>query len=511
MMALSQQHVFETVLSASPYDDSYFLSSNNRLAAEANPKYGKKQFAIANLGTKDFITASVGISKSIPEEDRRFVIETKVYEELALDIAVEYAIEYVEIVGTGEEKERLFHVFVVDPLLIQETYTEVIDKIQYLDQIIPTPLLLKPLYTNEIIESFGAHAYIYFQEDDAFFTLYDNQEFVYTKSLKYSLREMHERFCELLGEQVPLTEFEMVLANDGLATANSEYQKYLIKLFGEIFLHINDVLTYTKRAYEIENIEHVFIGSVLGNIAGVDEYCQTYLGFETRDFDFAYGFATEQYIDQIHMLLQLHVKTEEAERYNANFTIYHRPPPFLQRHSGKLIVTTFVSLVAAFAYPVGLWTMTYVQSVHKNILEKEYQEIHVEKTTREKSLKVKNKELKNVTKRLDEENQLFDQRKNTLMKIHEVKVGYPMKGEIMVTLSKELNRFNVGVSEISYQENKKMKFFTFNLMAKEDAQITDLLKYLTSKDGNQFNFSMENIKLDNKTSYYRSQLKVVLK
>lgn len=510
-MGLTQPQVFETVLSISPYDDSYFLSSNNRLAIEANPKYGKKQFAIANLGTKDFITASIGISKSIPEEDRRFVIETKVYEELALDVAVEYVIEYVEIIGTGEEKERQFHVFVVDPLLIQETYTGVIDKIQYLDQIVPTPLLIKSLYTNEIVEGFGADVYIYFQEDDAFFTLYDNQEFVYTKSLKYSLREMHERFCELLGEQVPFTEFEMVLANDGLSTANPEYQKYLIKLFGEIFLYINDVLTYTKRAYEIETVEHIFIGSVLGNIAGVDEYCQTYLGFETRDFDFAYGFATEQYIDQIHMLLQLYVKTEESDRYNANFSVYHRPPPFMQRHSGKLIITTFVSLIAAFAYPVSMWTMTYVQGVHKSILEKEYQEIHLEKTTREAALKVKNEEFSMVTKNLDEENALFDQRKATLIKIHDVKVNYPMKGEIMVSLSKDLNLYKVGVSEISYEQNDQSKAFVFYLMAKEDKHITDLLKYLTAKNEKHFQFKMDEIRLDEKVAYYRSRLKVVLK
>jgi len=502
---------FDTVLSINPYENTYYEGYGNQLALQRDPVYGKKQFAISYLSTNDFITAQVGISKNIPDEDLSFVIETKVYEELALDMAIEYTIDYVEISSEGNDKERLFHVFIVDPLVLDETFAGPVSRIQYIDQIVPVPLLLKSLYSYEIVQGYGAHCYIYFQENDAFFTLYSQQEFIYTKSLKYSFKEMHERFCELLGEQIDIQEFQSLLANEGLGTQNPEYQKYLIKLFGELFLHINDVLTYAKRAYEIESIEEIFIGSQIGAIVGLDEYCQTYLGFEAKAFDFSYGFVTESYVDQIHQLMQVYVKTDEALRYNSNFSIYHRPPPFFQRHSGKLLAVTAASLVAAFAYPVTFWTLSYAESVHKNMLEKQYKETHAVKVTREQIINLKLAQKADAQKLLDEENELFKERKATLTKIHAVKVGYPMKGEIIASLSGDLNRYSVGVSKILYNQDEREKVFTLALMAAKDKQITDLLEFLTKNRTSRFHYNIESILFDEKDNVYRGDLKVVLK
>jgi len=510
-MSNSNQQGFDTVLSNNPYNNTYFLGAGNQLSVAKSPQFGKRQFSISYLNTNDFITAQIGVSKNIPDEDLAFVIETKAYEELALDMAIEYTIDYVEVSSEGNAKERLFQVFIVDPLVIDEAFARTVAKLKYIDRIVPVPLLLKTLYTHEIVQGYGAHCYIYFQENDAFFTLYSAQEFVYTKSLKYSFREMHERFCELLGEQLSLSDFQFLLSHEGLGTQNPEYQKYLIKLFGELFLHINDVLNYAKRAYEIETIEDIYIGSQIGAIAGLDEYCQTYLGFEAKAFDFSYGFATDTYVDQIHQLMQLYAGTDEAARYDVNFSIYHRPPPFFQRHSGKLFAVTALSLVAAFAYPVTYWTMGYAESVRKSLLEKEYQQTHAIKIERENTINLKLAQKAEAQKLLDAENELFAERKATLIKIHDVKVNYPMKGEIVASLTREMNRFNVGVSTITYHQDENEKVFNLVLMAKKDKQITDLVEYVTKNRTERFHYNIERIELDEKTNYYRGDLKVVLK
>ncbi|MHC3993886.1 hypothetical protein ACXWTF_03600 [Thiomicrolovo sp. ZZH C-3] len=507
----SNEQVFDTVLSNNPYNHTYYLGSGNQLSVSKNPQYGKKQYGISYLNTSSFITAQIGVSKNIPDDDLAFVIETKAYEELALDMAIEYTIDYIEVPTDGSAKERTFHVFIVDPLVIDETFERTVADLQYVDQIVPVPLLLKTLYSHEIVQGYGAHCYIYFQENDAFFTLYNEQEFVYTKSLKYSFRDMHERFCELLGEQIDLADFQTLLATEGLATQNPEYQKYLIKLFGELFLHINDVLNYAKRAYEIETIEEIYIGSQIGSIAGVDEYCQTYLGFEAKSFDFSYGFATDSYIDQIHQLMQLYARTDKAARYDVNFSIYHRPPPFFQRHSGKLFAVTALSLVVAFAYPVTYWTMGYAESVRKALLEKQYRETHAIKVTREETINLKLAQKAEAQKLLDAEVELFEERKATLIKIHDVKVNYPMKAEMMASLTRELNRFDVGVSKISYNQNENEKSFSLLVMAKKDKQITDLVEFMTKHRTQRFHYNIEEIALDENKTYYRGDLKVVLK
>lgn len=509
-MSTAKQQIFDTVLSINPYNDSYYIGAGNQLTFAKTPQFGKKQFAVSYLNTNDFITAQISISKNIPDDDLAFVIETKAYEELALDMAIEYTIDYVELPGEGA-KERTFHVFIVDPLIIDEVYSDVIGSIQYVDQIVPAPLLLKSLYTYEILNNYGAHCFIYFQEHDAFFTLYENQQFLYTKSLKYAFSEMHDRFCELLGEQIEYSAFISLLSNEGLSTKNPEHQKYLIKLFGELFLHINDVLTYAKRAYEIESIEAVYIGSQIGAIIGLDEYCQTYLGFEAEPFDFSYGFALEDYVDQMHQLLQLYANTDTEGRYEANFSTFHRPPPFFQRHSGKLIGVAAASLIFAFAYPVVYWTMAYAESVHKSLLDKQYQETHAIKLTREQTINLKLAQKADAQKLLNQEIALFEERKGTLTKIHEVKVRYPMKGEIMAEMTRYMNRFNVGVSDVMYAQDETIKAFTMRLMAKKDKQITNLLEYLTKHKAKHYSYNIELIEFDDKNEFYRSDMKVVIK
>jgi hypothetical protein len=510
-MDKTTKQTFSSVLSINPYNDTYYSGVSNRLTPEESPAYAKEQFAISFLNTKSFITTTVDISKNIPEADVFDALENKVYEELALDMAIEYHIQFIEASQT-DENNRYYHVFVVDPLTMEEEFARSVEKVKYIDQIVPVPLLLKSLYQKEIIDDAGVHAFLYFQENDAFFTLYNDQEFIYTKSLKFSFKQMHERFCELLGEQIDLKVFVQLLAEEGLSASNTEYQKHLIKLFGEIFLHINDVLTYAKRAFDIEKIDHVYIGSQIGAISGLDEYSQTYLGLTSKPFDFDYGFETEAwYVDQIHALMHLYAMMTPAERYECNFTIYHRPPPFLQRKSGQMIAIVAASFVFALAYPVYYWSLAYAEGVHKQMLTTEYNEVHNIKVTREATIKLKLAEKDRVQQLMDAEKAEFDARKETLAKIRDVKVNYPMKAKALTAFTADFNKYGVNLKRITYAEDEKEKAFTFYLNASKDKRITALLEYLTKAKTKNYRFILEKITYDAETSRYDSELKAVLR
>ena len=510
-MDKTTQQTFSSVLSINPYNGSYYKGVSNRLTPEESPAYAKDQYAISFLNTKSFITATIDISKNIPEDDVFDALENKVYEELALDMAVEYHVQYIEA-AQADENNRFYHVFVVDPLTLEEEFAAPVEQIKYIDEIVPVPLLLKSLYQREIIDDAGVHAFLYFQENDAFFTLYQEQEFTYTKSLKFSFKQMHERFCELLGEQIDLKIFVQLLSEEGLSASNTEYQKHLIKLFGEIFLHINDVLTYAKRAFDIEKIDHVYIGSQIGAITGLDEYSQTYLGLASKPFDFDYGFETEDwYVDQVHSLLHLYTQMSADERYECNFTIYHRPPPFLQRKSGQLIATLAASIVIALAYPVTYWSMAYAEGINKQLLTEEYNEVHNIKVTREATIKLKLTEKDRVQKLLDAEMAEFNAKKATLEKIHDVKVNYPMKAKILTAFTSDFNKYQVNLTQITYQEGEKEKSFTFFLTSRKDKEITALLEYLTKAKTKDFQFILEKITYDPEKFRYYSELKAVLR
>ncbi len=508
-MSASSQQSFTSVLSVNPYKETYFSGISSFISRTSSPQYSKEQFVISYLNTKDFINAQIEISKNIPDEDLYDAINSKAYDELALDQAVEYKIQYIETFNVLDEENRHFHVFIVDPLDITNTFIHPVEKVKYIDVITPAPLLIKAIYTKEIIESNGVHCFIYIQENDAFITIYEEKEFVYTKSIKFSLLEMHERFCELYGERIDYDEFLNFFAKENLRDSNSDYKQFFIRLYKELFANINDILTYAKRAFEIEKFEHVYIGTQLQTVTKLHEMLEVELNIKSSEFDFDYGFETnEQYVDQLHMLMHLYTTIPKEEKYECNFTLYKRPPKFIKRESGKILILTFASFALAFAYPITYWILTYAQELQEDLLKQEYKEVHIAKITREATIKSRLADKEKAITLLEDEKKDYTEKKNTLIKIHEVKVDYPMKAKLLAMFAKDLNRFHVNVDSINYAEPKNKKILSLHLVATKDRRITQLVEYLTTTYEGKFNFDLEEIKLDEDTNKYFSELKV---
>lgn len=510
-MSKKNQHSFSSIISVNPYNKTYLSGISSFLNNISDPEYKKDQFAISYINTQDFINTQISISKNIPEEDLHDAIYNKVYDELALDQAVSYQIQFFETFNNLDDEDRHFHVFIVDPATISETFEEVAQNIKYLDIIIPSPLLLKSLYTKDIIESDGVHCFVYLQENDAFVTIYNEKDFIYTKSIKYSLIQMHEIFCELYGERIEYEEFIDFLSTQNLKYTDSEYKKYFIKLYKEIFANVNDILTYAKRAFELEKIDQVYIGLQIDAATKLHEMAEVELNVKASDFAFNYGFETnDSYIDQLHALMHIYTTIEENARYNCNFTIFHRPPKFIQRDSGKLIMLIAASFVIAFIYPITYWILTYGQSLQYELLKQDYYEAHNIRITREATIKNREADKQKVLTLLEEEKQDYIDKKNTLLKIKDVKKDYPMKAKLLYTLTKDLNKFNVRLESLSYNENNNTKQFYLDLVSSKDVRITKLLKYLTKIHEKQFKFSLKKISYEVESKKYFSQLKVNL-
>ena len=510
-MSKTAEHSFSSVISVNPYNDTYVNGISSFLSTTQEPVFSKDQFAISYLNTKEFINAQIEISKNIPDEDLYDAINTKAYSELALDNAVEYQIQYIETFQNLDEENRHFHVFIVDPLDIAQTFVSPVEKVKYLDVIIPVPLLLKSLYAKEIIDSSGVHCFIYFQENDAFVTIYGDREFIYTKSIKHSLKEMHERFCELYGERIEYQSFLDFFSTQNLKETESGYKAYFIKLYKELFANVNDILTYAKRAFEIEKFEHVYIGSQVDTITKLDEMLEVELNIKSSEFEFDYGFEShDTYIDQLHALMHIYTTVSEQDKYKCNFTKYHRPPAFVKRESGKLILLTVASFILAFAYPVTYWILNYSQMVHEDLLKQQYKEVHNIKITRESTIKNRQADKVKAIALLKLEKKEYIEKKSTLIKIHDVKVNYPMKAKILTLLTKDLNKFGVKVESISYSESNATKTFDLDLVSSQDRKITKLVHFLTQHHEKEFKFQLKKISYDDESKVYFSQLKVNL-
>lgn len=508
-MGENTEIAFSSVVSINPYSNSYVKGISSFLAYDDSVEYSKEQYSISYINTKEFINAHIHVSKNIPDEDLHDAITNKAYDELALDQAVSYKIEYIELYNALDEEERNFNVFVVDPEVLTSRYKNAIDKINYIDTIIPAPLLFKSLYCREIITASGAHAFIYFQKTGAFITVYNEKEFVFSKTLEYSFVQMHEEFCELYGERIEYDEFIDFLTTEDLKNSDSPYKEFFIKLYKELFANVNDILTYVKRVYEINKIDQLYIGTQIHTQSKLDEIAEFELNIKCGLFEFDYGFkSTDEYIDQLHSLMHLHSILPHEQKYICNFTDYKRPPKFINRQSGKLILTTMVALILAFIYPVTYWSLSYAQSLQKELLTKQYNQLHIKKVTTEATIKNRTAVKEKALKLLAQEEKNYVDKKNTLIKIHDVKVNYLMKAKLLFTLTKDLNRYRVGLESLEVNQKEKPNLFILNLVASQGIRITKLIAYMTKVHEGKFNFSLEKIYFDKNEKKYLSQLKV---
>jgi len=152
--------------------------------------------------------------------------------------------------------------------------------------------------------------------------------------------------------------------------------------------------------------------------------------------------------------------------------------------------------------------LTYSQDLQYQLLQQTYNEVHTEKSTRQATIKSREADKEKILALLREEQDNYSSKKNTLIKIHDVKVNYPMKAQLITQLTSDLNKYRVKIKSIAYTQEIKTKQFAFNLVASKDKKITQLLEYLTKKYDNVFKFSLENITYDEAKKLYFSDLKV---
>ncbi len=484
----------------------------NKLTSVSN---SKDQLVISALGIKYFITSYISISKNIPDIYLYDAIYSKTYDELGLDQAISYKIEFIELFGKFDSDNRIFYVFVIDPQTLKETIAPALLNVKYIDILLPQPLLYRSLYDLGIITTRGVECFIYFAQKEASISMYNESELVYTKSIEFSLEEMHNKFCEISGEAMPYVEFIDFLKTQNLKTTSSEHKITLLRTYKEMFASINDILSYAKRALELEKINHIYIDSQVAFASKLHEIAEMELGIKSSPFNFNYGLVfSDASITHTHALLQLFSMQGESNRYNLNFTIFNRPPKFSKRDSGKAIILVAASLVVALLYPAIYFALDYAQSLMHTKLTKEYRDIHTQKVAIEDMVKERSQQLQLAQEQLLAQKHEYKQKQETLLKIKEVKVNYPSKSTLLSQLSDDLNKFDIKLESIGYAEetkdNKSNKDLTLGLTSNSDKKITSLIEYLTKRYEKRFDIVTEAIYFDSESKLYFSQLKVSL-
>ena len=504
----SSKSAIKNVVTLNAYTDKKYIFKGDKFKPLNKLSYNTSNFITSYISNKDLISTTVHLSRSIPNEDIADILDIKAYEELGLDQATNYIVSSTEVETTAEERE--YHIFVAQPEVLDELYLPIKQQTKYLDLIIPAPLLYKALYRKEILQDNGTHCFIYFTKHDAFVTFYRSGEFLYSKSIEFSLEQIYDKYCELVGEKVDEKEFYSVLESEGLKTSKSEYQQNFMKIFSEVFITINDIIIYAKRAFQLESIDHMFMGGVQGPIIGLDEYSQNYLGLQSADLNFNYNVDNDEwYTDQLQYLMLLNsFDYMEDEDTVVNLTMFPRAPSFMNRASGQFIITTFAAISVGLAYPLIYLIGSYINDAKIHVLTNENNKLTIESKKYKNILGAKKRDIAALDKNIAKISKIYAGKTKTLTAIYDKKVNYRLKSETFYTIAEDLNKFDVNVDTL-YSEKD---ILWLSLVSSDDRKMTELIKYISDTHFDELNqIDIEVIKKDPESSYYKGLLKVELK
>ena len=508
---VSKTKRYNSIITIDPTTGKSYKFQNNEIKLNKLSGFKKENFYISILSSKHLITDSIEISRNITDEDLESAIDIQVYDELNFDPAIQYTIFHKEFFGFENSNKRKFNIFAIETNKIEEEFKEVVKKIKYIDYILPEPLLIKSIYNKNLLEKDSVDCFLYFKKSDAFLAIYADGEYVYSKSLNYSLERMHEKFCEITGESFQYDDFTNLILTGKSANISEENQRLIVKLYKEMFVYINDVIFYAKRAYMVENINRIYINSSIGLFKNIDRYIRTYIDIEPHELNFIIAKnAKEVQSEQLHNLMILSAMDYIEEPDDSlNFSIFKRPPPFRQRPTGKIFYILLLSLIVSLAYPAYEFGYAYFMKLKLTSLKTQEHKLYLEASNIKSQLLRLEKQQKNVQKKLDKEFLRLSFREKLLNQIYSKKIHYPMKIELLVEIFKKINKYKSKIYNVEIENTKDDKMsMTLSVFSRRDKNITELIKALTQMK--KYSVSTKEIKKDKKKKIYLSNIKVVL-
>ncbi|CAD7286728.1 hypothetical protein LMG7974_00054 [Campylobacter majalis] len=461
------------------------------LLNKANLK--KENFYISYLKHKDVQSATIEIPSSISSEDLENQITIKTYEELNLDTINEYKITYMQMPFSSHDS-NYFNVYAIDFNALKSKFQTTITNIHFLDFIAYTPLLYQCAYSKNLLPNATSDVFINISKDDAFISIYKQGEHFISRPLRYDLEYIKDKYFELSGERLDNDSFYQML--NKIDIDNESLQSKQIKsVFKECFSYIYDVLNSLSRIYSL-NITTAYIDIDTYNIQGLVDLCAKELEINASLLNISTHLNAKNFkLAQIHNLMQLKsIEYKQNQDDSFNFTIFKRPDPFLQRQSGKFIITIAGCALLSLLYPAYNYTYGYYLENQKEILNQEYKEKYaIEQNIRTKIATIENAQ-NEVKKSIKEQSDKLEFRKKLLNEIEYKKSGYIMKSKALYDISNMFNKNGVSMKSIKQDNNQ----ITINAISQDEKRITDLIKQISAND---------KINVSTKKIYFNSDLR----
>jgi len=495
---------YKKIITVNPYIDEAYQYKDQTLKSVDRLEFNNN-FVISYVTNKDMIIASFDLGYDVDVEEIDDLIYMKAYDELGLDPEKEYNIHHQK--ANIDEDSNLYNLFITEPEITDKNLQTTLEQTKYVDLVLPAPLLFQTLYTTQTLESSEAHCFIYFTMQDAFVTIYKDGKFLYAKSLEYSLEHIYDKYCAIIGEKVDKKDFFETLESEGLKAVDSYYQQNITKIFSEIFLQINDIVIYTKRAYNIDTIGKLFLGSVKSPIIGLGDYGYNYLGIPTFNLDFKFDMKNDEwYVDQFqYMMVQSGLDYLQTPSKIVNLSTTPRAPVFSKRVSGQFIISTVVSSLVALSWPLSYLLISYTNDATNIILTSKDSDLKKIDMKYKKILAEKQKEIQEKKKEFGTLTNMFNGKAKTLTAIYNKKVDYRLKSQFLFDFANDLTGHEIKIEKLTSYEDR----YTLHMVSSDEKKLTKYIKFISKKYFDDINkIDIHRIEIDDEDTLYRGILEV---
>ncbi len=496
-----------SIIAVDIYRPSQCQYKNSNLQPVKKLRYSKKNTTISYIANKDIITVLIEISSSLPKEHVHNVIIDKVYEELQFDPAVEYVVKPIKTKINGDKDK--YQTIIIDKGTLKEKLAPIAKKSKVIDYVIAAPLLYKSLYQEKQINSSGCDLFLYFGDYDSFVTFYYKGEYLYSKSIKYSLKDIYDRFCKLANE-VPMSEekFRDFLADDGARKGTSAHRELLIRVLNECFLSINDILIYTKRAYDIDSVRNAYVALSWDSQNTLEPYVKNYLNMNAIALStlIEKSIKFNRDVDLICPLMVLNAQALEGGLVELpNLTPFPKPKPITQRPAGKMI-GLFFTVLLLFMLPI-IYDLVIGSTLQANnvLLAKEEAKVTAEANKYKQAITQKREELKALEKTYTKTEKIYQSKVGEVTEVYNKKFHYQFRSEQLSDITKLLKEYDIHSRNISISDS----LYAIELESKDEKQITQFIKNLVQKFDNKIaNVDIKDIRLYPKEELYKGVLKI---
>jgi hypothetical protein len=499
----------KSVITADLYNNSFYSHKGSIATRMEKIKSSRKDIVVSYVANRDLITEIIELSSNLPENDIKDIVTNKVYDELRLDTATDYGVYPIKTAMHSQLNK--YQTLIVDKNYLKERFKKIAKVTKNIDYLIPAPLLYKVLYQERMLDSKSTDMFIYFGDYDCFITFYYKGEYLYSKSIKFSLDNMYDRFCQL-AQEVPITKekFKELIVNNGLRADDNKYRELIVRVVNECFLNINEILVYTKRTYDIADIKNTFIGFSWGYIDGIELYSKNYLNLDSKPIVSLYSKKDPKYaVDPIHYLMNLSAQDAELSVVDLpNLTPYPKPQPLLKRPAGSIMLAVG-AISALFMLPIAYDYIVGLSYNGKNlILQDQEQQLAQEASRYKTALSKKREEIKALDGAIEKVSKVYSSKKGELDKVYEKKVNYSLRSEQLALIAKVLKEYDISSKDIVINDNE----YLIELESASEKQITSLVKEVVNRFNEQIkSIDVKSINYDKKENIYKALLNISFK